>query len=645
ANDYLFRASQATGISIDKLATSMVQFGAPLRNIGFELEDSAALLAKWEKEGVNTELALGGLKIALGEFAKEGTDAKTGLEDLIEQITNAETAAEAMALGVTKFGSRAGPDMVAAIREGRFEFADFTEELKTGDETIASATEDTEGFGEAFKKLKNQISVAVGPIVEDFAGIATSMGNLIFLLPALTGALGRGLGALWTKAGVGRAVMAAVSFAGTAASAAYAAAASAGAALGRAIQAIWIALGAPGSRVIASAMASGRLVGIAFAAAAAAAVLAIPLLVKSDTDLASVEGRIADLKRTLDNLYDKDPFEKMAGGVVTVGEAFDTASAQLRALEMGEIALADAHREAEITTVELNTALDLLEQQAAGVADGVETTEAAVVGLGGAVSETGADVDGLDDALDALNLDAVAGDFKDLKAEIKATDKEWKELIKRGDDNKKSIKALNDEIDKWVRRYKRALRENDSEAAAYALKQISRATKEKADRKAVRELVYDEEAAVKALADAMGKTPAQVRTQFNMPGLKEALTDVKALASVLNSETVRNALAGRGIADLGGADPRFASGGHITGPSIVGENGPELYVPDRPGMIYNQQQVATMSGGGDTTVHHEHTITADGARNLRDAGFDERGVAEILHSALLGSRARFRWGV
>jgi phage-related minor tail protein len=161
-NDLLFRASQASGISIDKLATSMVQFGAPLRNIGFELEDATALLSKWEKEGVNTELSLGGLKIALGEFAKEGIDAKEGLDDLIESISGTTDEAEAMSLGVQRFGSRAGPDMVAAIREGRFAFEDFTEEIVTGEETIDSATDATEGLGEQFKKLKNQVTVAVG---------------------------------------------------------------------------------------------------------------------------------------------------------------------------------------------------------------------------------------------------------------------------------------------------------------------------------------------------------------------------------------------------------------------------------------------------------------------------------------------------
>ena len=60
-------------------------------------------------------------------------------------------------------------------------------------------------------------------------------------------------------------------------------------------------------------------------------------------------------------------------------------------------------------------------------------------------------------------------------------------------------------------------------------------------------------------------------------------------------------------------------------------------------MIYNQQQVAAMAGG-DSTVHHEHTITAEGAGNLRDAGFDEQSVADMLRSAVLGANTRYRWG-
>ncbi len=56
--DRLFLTSQATGISVDKLSSLVVQFGAPLRGFGFTLDQSTAILAKFEKEGVNTEAVM-----------------------------------------------------------------------------------------------------------------------------------------------------------------------------------------------------------------------------------------------------------------------------------------------------------------------------------------------------------------------------------------------------------------------------------------------------------------------------------------------------------------------------------------------------------------------------------------------------------
>jgi len=76
--DKLFVISQATGPSIEEIQRLVVQFGAPMRNFGFSFEESAALLGKWQKEGVNTELVMGSLRIAAGGFADEGGDLRTG---------------------------------------------------------------------------------------------------------------------------------------------------------------------------------------------------------------------------------------------------------------------------------------------------------------------------------------------------------------------------------------------------------------------------------------------------------------------------------------------------------------------------------------------------------------------------------------
>ena len=162
--DLLFRASQATGPSVDSLGRLMVQYGAPMRQLGFTFEESAALLGSFEREGVNTELVMGSLRIALGQMARDGEPAQETLARVVDQIKNAGDVSEANALALELFGSRAGPDMAAAIREGRFEVDELTAAIAGGEETILSAAEDTESFGEKWTVLKNRVLVGLEPI-------------------------------------------------------------------------------------------------------------------------------------------------------------------------------------------------------------------------------------------------------------------------------------------------------------------------------------------------------------------------------------------------------------------------------------------------------------------------------------------------
>lgn len=163
--DYLFKVAQATGIQVDKLANSLVQYGAPLRQMGFDMETSAALMGKWEQEGVNMELVLGSLRIALGNMAREGiTDANEALQEMIRRVSDAGSASEANAIAIEMFGARAGPDMAAAIREGRFELGNLAEDLKASTESINTAAYETMTFGEKMTLLKNKTTLAIEPL-------------------------------------------------------------------------------------------------------------------------------------------------------------------------------------------------------------------------------------------------------------------------------------------------------------------------------------------------------------------------------------------------------------------------------------------------------------------------------------------------
>lgn len=215
--DYLFRTSQATGISVSSLSSQLVQFGAPLRQMGFSLEQSAALLGKFEKEGVNAELVMGSLRIALTKMAREGaTDASAALQMIFERIQAAGSAGQANALAMEYFGAKAGPDMAAAIREGRFEVQELLNMLQQSGETIATASEDTMSLTDRLLQLRNEATAAAAPVGEVLVGaledavrlglrpMLEEMGNLargFAELPPAIQATTVALGALATSAG------------------------------------------------------------------------------------------------------------------------------------------------------------------------------------------------------------------------------------------------------------------------------------------------------------------------------------------------------------------------------------------------------------------------------------------------------------
>lgn len=161
--DTLFVASQQTGTGIDRLMQLAVQFGAPMRSFGFSWEESIAMLGKWEKEGVNTELVMGSLRIAAGKFANANKPLKQGLEESFNAIKNAKDGSEALAIAMDVFGAKAGPDMAAAIRENRFELGDMLGTLENTDDAIMKTAASTMDWGERWTLFKNKITVALGP--------------------------------------------------------------------------------------------------------------------------------------------------------------------------------------------------------------------------------------------------------------------------------------------------------------------------------------------------------------------------------------------------------------------------------------------------------------------------------------------------
>lgn len=176
ALDYLFKVSQSTGLGMTQLGNSMTQYGSVMRQMGFDINESAALLGKFEKEGVNLQLVLGSLRMGLAQFAKAGEEPVAALERVIVEIQGMGSVADANLKAIEIFGSRAGPDMAAAIREGRFEISEMLATLDASGETINKAAEDTLQFGDKWTLLKNNVMEAIAPIGDIIMNV---LGNAI----------------------------------------------------------------------------------------------------------------------------------------------------------------------------------------------------------------------------------------------------------------------------------------------------------------------------------------------------------------------------------------------------------------------------------------------------------------------------------
>ena len=149
--DQLTVAGQASGISVDKLAETLTKNGTAMRALGFDTEESIAILAKWEKEGVNTETALAGMKTAFKNWADGGKDAKREYERVIRTIRLTSDSTEAAQIAIDAFGKKAGPEMAELIQQGKLSYDDFLSVIEGSAGTVESTYEQTQ---DAFDKIQ-----------------------------------------------------------------------------------------------------------------------------------------------------------------------------------------------------------------------------------------------------------------------------------------------------------------------------------------------------------------------------------------------------------------------------------------------------------------------------------------------------------
>lgn len=187
------KLSQDTGVSISTLTGTLESNGAQLKQMGFDLNESAELLARLEQNGVDSSAAMTGLKKTVQNATKDGKDARTALEEMITTIQDATNETDALQLATELFGAKAAPEMTQAIREGRFDLEDLSTSMDffsgVVDDTFTATQDAGDDAKVAFNNLKlagaelgGTIGTMLAPILqklsEAFKGLSNWYKNL-----------------------------------------------------------------------------------------------------------------------------------------------------------------------------------------------------------------------------------------------------------------------------------------------------------------------------------------------------------------------------------------------------------------------------------------------------------------------------------
>lgn len=175
ALDMVFAAGQKTGVTVEALTSGLEKFGPVLRGMGFDLTESTAMIAKWEKAGLNGDGMMTGLALASKKFALEGIPVREGLEDTINKIRTLGPGADATKIAIDAFGKQ-GITMADAIHKGAFEIGDLTTELLASEGQINKTATGTDDWTQKLDVMKNKLLVAVAPAAD---AVFNGLGALI----------------------------------------------------------------------------------------------------------------------------------------------------------------------------------------------------------------------------------------------------------------------------------------------------------------------------------------------------------------------------------------------------------------------------------------------------------------------------------
>lgn len=193
--DNVTYVSQDTGVSVDELMKKAIDGAPQIKMLGLEFGDAVTLIGQFEQNGVDSSAALAGLTKAAGVYTKQGKTMKEGLNETINSIKNSKSETEAMGIAMEIFGAKKAPQMIDAIKRGKFNMEELGKTSQESAGLVSQTYENTLDPIDKFTTAQNSLKIVMGeiggaiaetfaPALEALVGLFKDVAEWINNLPA-----------------------------------------------------------------------------------------------------------------------------------------------------------------------------------------------------------------------------------------------------------------------------------------------------------------------------------------------------------------------------------------------------------------------------------------------------------------------------